>query len=131
MLIILSTKTFQRNAPGNAICRLDYRDIAFRAGFFTIVFVQKWGVKSWLVDFNGKYDQVRPPHVELRQNESEENTMYDKIVPYSIFRVVNLHKKGKAIMWDVDMADFNETPEEIPHLTVHYGPRLISEFQII
>ena len=131
MLIILFTKTFQRNAPGNAICRLDYRDIAFRAGFFTIVFVQKWGVKSWLVDFNDKYDQDRPPHVELRQNESEENTMYDKIVPYSIFRVVNLHRKGKAIMWDVDMADFNETPEEIPHLTVHYGPRLISEFQII
>ena len=131
MLIILSTKTFQRNAPGNAICRLDYRDIAFRAGFFTIVFVQKWGLRSWLVNFNGMYDQVRPPHVELRQNESEENTMYDKIVPYSIFLVFNLHRNGKAIMWDVDMADFNRTPEKIPHLTVHYGPRLITGFEFL
>ena len=125
MLIILCTKTFQRNAPGNAICRLDFRDVAFRAGFFTVKFIRKWGLKSRLVDFNGKYDQVRPPHVELRQNKSEENTFDDKMVPYSVYRVCNLHKKGKAIMWDVDIADFNRTPEM--HLTVHFGPRSITE----
>ena len=105
-----------------------FRESALRDGFFTVIFLKRWGRNSWLVSFNGPYDQSRSPHVRLRfQHDS---TMYDEMNSFSEYRLVNLHRNNDAIMWNLLLP--NAVQERIPHvlhLTVHYGSRSMSEFR--
>lgn len=75
-----------------------------------VVFKERWGPKSWLVDFDGPYENTRPPHVEVQGFVP---------TPGSAHALSNLHViNRKALAWDVAGVTNNGRPA---HFTVYYG----------
>lgn len=68
-----------------------------------ITFLEPWGRHSWKVQYDGPYDNDRPPHVEL--GESNMNC----VKAGDTFTLSNLHCSGNvakgAVMWDVGVAN--------------------------
>lgn len=93
-----------------------------------ITFTKPWGMKSWLVDYTGTYNNSRPPHVELRRDVNSVGTLYDTMLPGSTYSLSNLRKIGKAVMWDVDGLTLDDG--ENAHFTVHFGNRRVEDFCI-
>lgn len=78
-----------------------------------IVFDKPWGKKSWLVKYDGPYNNTRPAHVEVGEINM------GKYKPGFKFTLSNLHTSGGAVMWDVDRLK-NEKGQRA-HFTVYYG----------
>ena len=76
----------------------------------TITFKKKWGDNSWLVDYNGPYENPRPPHVEV-SGEIREGFVSTISNPHIV--------GGKADVYDVDKL---RTRGHLAHLTVYFGP---------
>ena len=97
----------------------------------TITFTKPWGRKSWLVNFEGKYENDRPPHVELvSQKELDDgvrDSIYHTMVSGTQFGLKDLHRNGNTIAWRVEglMRENGRTPA---HFTVHYGNRSLHDF---
>lgn len=83
----------------------------------TITFNTIWGQNSWLVDYNGPYDNKRPPHVAVGVVNINSH------VPGEVYTLSNLRRQGNAIMWTVDglyHTGANGTTTSA-HFTVYYG----------
>ncbi len=60
----------------------------------TVIFVEPWGEKSWLVEHTcRKYTNTRPPHVEVIGNE--------EIRAGLTYQLANCRAHKKAVIWDV------------------------------
>lgn len=76
----------------------------------SIIFTKPWGKRSWLVEYDGPYNNSRPPHVEVVDFDP---------TPGSSHPLKNLHVMGgKALVWDVE--DVTNRGEQA-HFTVYYG----------
>ena len=99
-----------------------------------IKFIEQWGTgngKSWLVESSGAYDNERPPHVELRNDDEVKRGLktasYHKMRPGMIFKLVELHRTEDTVAWYV--AGLYKGPTcERAHFTVHHGNKAISDF---
>jgi hypothetical protein len=76
----------------------------------TIKFTEKWGNKSWKVEYKGKYDNDRPPHVEVDENYKD--------LGGKVFKISNIKATGKAIMWTVEGI---KNKNKDAHFTVYFG----------
>ena len=102
-----------------------------------IRFVEPWGkstsAKSWLVEFWGIYDNVRPQHVELRIHDDvikgRKSTSYLKMIPGSIYRLEELHRTHDTIAWNIAGLYIGERQQyRKAHFTVHKGERPLADF---
>ena len=100
-----------------------------------IEFHHPWGRKSWIVKFNGPYENYRdgsyvPMHVELIDYEdaNDPQSLHKTVKAGVKFQLVDLKKVGRCVRWTVkDCFKKNGTP---CHFTVHYGPKGLEHFQI-
>lgn len=84
----------------------------------SITFVKPWGMKSWLVNYNGPYLNSKPPHVEVVNFIPNTNRSY---------RLTNLHLMGRnAVVWDVVGAKNNGSTA---HFIVYYGANAASQLK--
>ena len=61
----------------------------------TIIFIKKWGEKSWLVRYDGPYANDMPPHVELGKGNM------DTVKAGQVAMLSDLRKVIGAYMWTV------------------------------
>ena len=100
-----------------------------------IMFAEKWGERSWLVQYDGPYDNPRPRHVQLRADASKLGTPYDTMVAGAEYKLVELHQIAKnTIAWCVDdlvLNPWEKDPKkrERAHFTVHHGNRPLTDFK--
>jgi len=75
----------------------------------TIIFLERWGRKSWRVAYDGPYENDRDKHVECVG-----------FSPHAGMQCVlsNLHCDGKAVMWDVEGVT---NGSHGAHFTVYFG----------
>ena len=100
-----------------------------------IEFHRPWGKKSWIVKFNGPYENYRngtyvPMHVELVDEEDvkDPQNLHKTMKSGARFQLIDLKKTSRWVRWTVkDCFKKNPTP---CHFTVHYGPKALRHFQI-
>ena len=80
----------------------------------SVTILRKWGDNSWLVETNVRYQNSRPPHVEVGKNL--------RIQMGQVYGLNNLHIiNGKALAWNV-VGLVNIKHRQFPaHFTVYYG----------
>ena len=95
----------------------------------TITFKEVWGKHAWLVEYYGKYDNKREPHVKLRYDYDAPDQHIYKVRQGDVYSLHNLRKGGKdnqAVLWDVQGLILSNGKEA--HFTVHHGQRHEKEF---
>ena len=91
--------------------------------------IEPWGKTSWLVWFPGLYANERPPHVKLRNDESE--SWPDEAMEGASFKLLEPRKSGRAVVREVVGMYVGGDPEAPAHITVHYGERPASDFLLL
>lgn len=84
-----------------------------------ITFLKPWGKNSWLVTYDGPYNNARPAHVEVGEVNMQKYKAGFK------FTLSNLHASGNAVMWDVDR--LKNDKGQRAHFTVYYGKNASQE----
>lgn len=76
-----------------------------------------WGKNSWLVHYNGPYNNERYPHVAVGATNINSHR------PGEVYTLSNLRRQGNAIMWTVDDLYHTGTNGVTTnaHFTVYYG----------
>ena len=95
----------------------------------TITFKEVWGKHAWKVEYYGKYDNKREPHVKLRFDYDAPDQHIYKVRQGDVYSLHNLRKGGKdnqAVLWDVQGLILSNGKEA--HFTVHHGQRHEKEF---
>ena len=91
--------------------------------------MESWGRTSWLVWYPGLYANERPPHVKLRNDESE--SWPDEAREGASFELLEPRKSGRAVMREVVGIYVAGDPEMPAHITVHYGERPAVDFRLL
>ena len=81
-----------------------------------VIFNRPWGKRSWLVDYDGHYENDRKAHVELGENNM------NSVLAGHKANLINLRKERNAIMWTVDNV-YNHQGK-LAHFTVAFGPSI-------
>lgn len=76
----------------------------------SIKFLEPWGRRSWLVEYDGPYKNNRPPHVEVIGYTPTSG----QVCALSDLRVVS----PRALAWTVEGARNKHDPA---HFTVYFG----------
>jgi len=86
----------------------------------SIVFTEPWGRRSWKVNFvdaTTKYENDRPPHVEVGEENMHLHTSGET------HELTNLHLVGRSIMWNVEGVSNSNNQNNgcSAHFTVYFG----------
>ena len=84
---------------------------------------------SWKVEFNGPYDNGRPPHVRLRA--TARHPWPEGLRPGMRFAVSRPRKKGKAVMREIEGLSVSGGNSDLAHITVHYGDKTAEVFCLL
>ena len=89
--------------------------------YLRVTFERPWGHQSWRVHYQGAYTNARPPHVEVvRADGAVALSGGNPVRAGHQFSLVNLHRRGPAIAWEVQGLNFHDDPAQPAHFTVHY-----------
>ena len=91
--------------------------------------IEPWGRTSWLVWYPGLYANERPPHVKLRNDESE--PWPDEAGEGATFTLLEPRRSGRAVMREVVGICVGGDPRTPAHITVHYGDRPAVDFRLL
>ena len=94
-----------------------------------------WGKKSWIVKYNGPYENYRngkyvPMHVELvdAQDEDDPQNLFKTMRAGTKHKLIDLKKTGRWIRWTV--AGCRKRNGDLAHFTVHHGPKNMKYFDV-
>ena len=91
--------------------------------------IEPWGRTSWLVWYPGLYANERPPHIKLRNDESE--PWPDEAKEGATFGLLEPKKSGRAVMREAVGICVGGDPRTPAHVTVHYGERPAADFRLL
>ena len=87
----------------------------------TIIFIKKWGEKSWLVRYDGPYTSDTPPHVELGKRNMA------TVKAGQVAMLSDLREFNGAYQWTVEGV---KDGRHRAHFTVAFGDKSpLADFQ--
>jgi len=78
-----------------------------------VTFREPWGKRSWLVDYDGPYENDRKSHVELGESNMKSVQSGQRA------NITDLRRERNAILWTVE--DVHHQNKRLAHFTVAFG----------